>query len=143
MRFLKAGVGLLAGLLLSSCGGLKCYLHDCHSPTESLETVELRVGEEMRAVRITRGMTAVSSGYQHGLIAEDPGVVRVVVREAGMKTYVSLLGVGEGETRMFYVNQIVFRHPNSGIGAYGDTGELAREHASSFLLRVVAAAEGE
>ncbi|MDE0826712.1 MAG: hypothetical protein OSA48_07880 [Akkermansiaceae bacterium] len=49
------GWGLAAAFLMSSCGGVKCYLRDCQGPVASLETVEPWVGEEMQAVKITRG----------------------------------------------------------------------------------------
>ena len=77
-------------------------------------------------------------GCHQGLIADDPSVVRVVVREAGMTADVTLRGLQEGETRLYYVNQLVFRHPNSGMSAYGGAGQDAREQSSSFLVRVVA-----
>lgn len=96
--------------VLTSCGGIRNYLHPESARTAEggLVPVELVVGQEVKVLKHTQGI-AIVGGYKAGLRVADPSIAEVRYgdgsEEDSMAPNVYLTGGKQGETRACYVNR--------------------------------------
>lgn len=122
--------------LLAGCGGVKTYLHPFDELSKPLKSVHLEVGEKRIAIQDSRGLTSIAGGYFWGLIADDPDIARITYETDGATTRTYLTGATTGQTRIYYINRVVFGSPELGINEYGENGAYYKANSPSFLVEV-------
>ncbi len=106
----------LLTLLIASCAStyyeLKGHQEWADARKGAPPNIELQVGA--RRIALVRGTTWGSGGYKVGLASKDPSVVRVLCEDSSLRGDVYLLGVSEGETRVYYGNAWILPYADGG-----------------------------
>lgn len=110
MKWILAAAAMLT---LTSCGGIRYYVHQDEAVQQAtrsaveLETVELRVGQQLKLLKHSQGI-AIIGGYKQGVVVEDTNVVGVQYGDGtdDFAAEVYLIGKKVGVTMAGYGNRL-------------------------------------
>ena len=94
---------ILVSVLVTGCGGTKCFIDSCGNQLNTGETVFVKSEEDKKIFRHKSGL--IWGGYIGGLFAEDENVVKVWYDSDGSKYNAYIKGVNRGTTKVYFVNR--------------------------------------